>query len=212
MTTTVRQILAGRTGVYMVSPDDTIFDALRLMADKNIGAVLVMSDGAIAGIVSERDYARKVVLLGRTSKTTPVREIMTTDVISVEPGWTADQCMALMTERRIRHLPVVENGTARRHHLDRRRRPRRRRQPAVRDQVARELHHELTRMVPSERTRAQWSRGARVSGRPFRSARYLIPRSCPRGPRGRTRSTVVPPPGAPSPRRPRRCGPSRARW
>jgi IMP dehydrogenase len=70
-----------------------------------------MSDGAIAGIVSERDYARKVVLLGRTSKTTPVREIMTTDVISVEPGWTADQCMALMTERRIRHLPVVENGT-----------------------------------------------------------------------------------------------------
>ena len=111
MTTTVRQILAGRTGVYMVSPDDTIFDALRLMADKNIGAVLVMSDDAIAGIVSERDYARKVVLLGRTSKTTPVREIMTTDVISVEPGWTADQCMALMTERRIRHLPVVENGT-----------------------------------------------------------------------------------------------------
>ena len=111
MTTTVRQILAGRTGVYMVSPDDTIFDALCLMADKNIGAVLVMSDGAIAGIVSERDYARKVVLLGRTSKTTPVREIMTTDVISVEPGWTADQCMALMTERRIRHLPVVENGT-----------------------------------------------------------------------------------------------------
>ena len=111
MTTTVRQILAGRAGVYMVSPDDTIFDAPRLMAERNIGAVLVMSDGAIAGIVSERDYARKVVLLGRTSKTTPVREIMTTDVISVEPGWTADQCMALMTERRIRHLPVVENGT-----------------------------------------------------------------------------------------------------
>ena len=110
MTTTVRQILAGKAGVYMVSPDDTILDALRLMADKNIGAVLVMSGDAIAGIVSERDYARKVVLLGRTSKTTPVREIMTTDVISVEPGSTADQCMALMTERRIRHLPVVENG------------------------------------------------------------------------------------------------------
>ena len=110
MTTTVRQILAGRAGVYMVSPDDTIFDALRLMAERNIGAVLVMSDGAIAGIVSERDYARKVVLLGRTSKTTPVRDIMTTDVVSVEPGWTADQCMALMTDQRIRHLPVVENG------------------------------------------------------------------------------------------------------
>ena len=110
MTTTVRQILAGKAGVYMVSPDDTILDALRLMADKNIGAVLVMSGDAIAGIVSERDYARKVVLLGRTSKTTPVREIMTTAVISVEPGSTADQCMALMTERRIRPLPVVENG------------------------------------------------------------------------------------------------------
>jgi CBS domain-containing protein len=110
MTTTVRQILAGKAGVHTVSPDDTIFDALRLMADKNVGAVLVLSGGEIAGIVSERDYARKVVLLGRTSKTTPVREIMTTDVISVEPGWTADQCMALMTDRRIRHLPVVENG------------------------------------------------------------------------------------------------------
>jgi CBS domain-containing protein len=110
MTTTVRQILARKADVYVVSPDDTIYDALRLMADKNIGAVLVMSGDTIAGIVSERDYARKVVLLGKTSKTTPVREIMTTDVISVEPGWTADQCMALMTDRRIRHLPVVENG------------------------------------------------------------------------------------------------------
>jgi len=110
MTTTVRQILARKSGVFAVTPDDTIYDALRLMSDKNIGAVLVLSDGAIAGIVSERDYARKVVLLGRTSKSTPVREIMTTDVISVEPGWTADQCMALMTDKRIRHLPVVENG------------------------------------------------------------------------------------------------------
>jgi CBS domain-containing protein len=93
-----------------VKSDDTIYDALRLMAEKNIGAVLVMSGDAIEGIVSERDYARKVVLLGKTSKTTPVREIMTTDVISVDPGWTADQCMSLMTDKRIRHLPVVENG------------------------------------------------------------------------------------------------------
>ena len=104
------QVLAGKgSHVWSISPDATVFAGLTLMAEKNIGAVLVMSDGAIAGIVSERDYARKVVLLGRTSKTTPVREIMTTDVISVEPGWTADQCMALMTDRRIRHLPVVEN-------------------------------------------------------------------------------------------------------
>ena len=105
------QVLAGKgSHVWSISPDATVFAGLTLMAEKNIGAVLVTSDGAIAGIVSERDYARKVVLLGRTSKTTPVREIMTTDVISVEPGWTADQCMALMTDRRIRHLPVVENG------------------------------------------------------------------------------------------------------
>jgi CBS domain-containing protein len=110
MTTTVRQMLTGKAGVYAVKSDDTIYDALRLMAEKNIGAVLVMSGDAIEGIVSERDYARKVVLLGKTSKTTPVREIMTTDVISVDPGWTADQCMSLMTDKRIRHLPVVENG------------------------------------------------------------------------------------------------------
>lgn len=111
MTTTVRQMLSGRTGVYFVGPDDTILDALRLMADKNIGAVLVMAGQTIEGILSERDYARKVVLLGKASKTTPVREIMTSDVVSIDPGWTADQCMALMTEKRIRHLPVVENGT-----------------------------------------------------------------------------------------------------
>lgn len=110
MTTTVRQMLSGRTEVHVVGSDDTIFDALRLMAEKNIGAVLVMAGDAIEGILSERDYARKVVLLGRTSKATPVREIMTTDVISIDPGWTADQCMALMTEKRVRHLPVVEQG------------------------------------------------------------------------------------------------------
>ncbi len=111
MTTTVRQMLTGKAGVYTVKSDDTIYDALRLMAEKNIGAVLVMSGDAIEGILSERDYARKVVLLGKTSKTTPVREIMTTDVVSVDPGWNADQCMALMTDKRIRHLPVVENGS-----------------------------------------------------------------------------------------------------
>jgi CBS domain-containing protein len=110
MTTTVRQMLAGRSGVYAVKPDDTIYEALRLMADKNIGAVLVLSGQEIKGILSERDYARKVILLGKTSKGTLVREVMTTNVICVEPGWTADQCMALMTEKRIRHLPVVEDN------------------------------------------------------------------------------------------------------
>jgi CBS domain-containing protein len=109
MTTTVRRMLSGKGDVYAVGPGDTVYDALRLMADRNIGAVLVLSDQKIEGIFSERDYARKVVLLGKTSKETPVREIMTIDVISVDPDWTAEQCMALMTEKRVRHLPVVEN-------------------------------------------------------------------------------------------------------
>jgi CBS domain-containing protein len=79
------------------------------MAEKNIGAVLVIAAGRLEGIVSERDYARKVILLGKTSRETPVREIMTTNVICVEPAWTADQCMALMTDKRIRHLPVLDH-------------------------------------------------------------------------------------------------------
>ena len=110
MSTTVRQILRGRTAVHTVAPADTVFHALGLMASRNIGAVLVMSEGRIEGILSERDYARKVVLLGKTSKETPVREIMTTEVITIDPGWTAEQCMALMNERRVRHLPVVEDN------------------------------------------------------------------------------------------------------
>jgi CBS domain-containing protein len=103
-------MLRGKSDVYTVEPGDTVFEALRLMADKNIGAVLVRSDQKLEGIFSERDYARKVILLGKTSRETFVSEIMTTQVICVEPGWTAEQCMALMTERRIRHLPVVEQG------------------------------------------------------------------------------------------------------
>ena len=110
MTTTVRQMLQGKPIVHAVGPDDSVYDALRLMADKNIGAVLVRSGDRIDGILSERDYARKVILLGKTSKETLVHEIMTTDVVTVDPSWTADQCMALMTERHVRHLPVVEEG------------------------------------------------------------------------------------------------------
>jgi CBS domain-containing protein len=110
MTTTVRRMLVGKPGIYSVTPDDTMYDALSVMADKNIGAVIVLSKGEIRGILSERDYARKVALLGRTSKSTPVSEVMTTNVICVDPEWTADRCMALMTDKRIRHLPVIENG------------------------------------------------------------------------------------------------------
>ena len=110
MSATVRDMLRGKSDVHTVAPGDTVYDALRLMAEKNIGAVLVRSDQEIDGIFSERDYARKVILLGKTSKETLVSEIMTTQVVSVESDWTADQCMALMTERHIRHLPVLEQG------------------------------------------------------------------------------------------------------
>jgi CBS domain-containing protein len=110
MAATVRDMLRGKSSVYSVGPGDTVYDALRLMADRNIGAVLVQSNAEIDGIFSERDYARKVILLGKTSRETLVREVMTTRVVSVEPDWTADQCMALMTEKHIRHLPVMEQG------------------------------------------------------------------------------------------------------
>jgi CBS domain-containing protein len=103
-------MLRGKSDVYSVGPRDTVYDALRLMADRNIGAVLVRSGEQIDGIFSERDYARKVILLGKSSRDTLVSEIMTTRVVSVEPEWTAEQCMALMTEKRIRHLPVMEEG------------------------------------------------------------------------------------------------------
>ncbi len=110
MSATVRDMLRGKADVYSVAPGDTVFTALRLMADRNIGAVLVRSNEKLEGIFSERDYARKVVLLGKMSRETLVSEIMTPRVVSVEPNWTADQCMALMTEKRIRHLPVMEQG------------------------------------------------------------------------------------------------------
>ena len=109
MSATVRDLLRGKSAVYSVASDATVYDALRLMADKNIGAVIVGSDRKVEGIFSERDYARKVILLGKTSRETLVKEIMTTSVVSIDPDWTADQCMALMTDKRIRHLPVIEH-------------------------------------------------------------------------------------------------------
>ena len=110
MTTTVGHILRSKPDVYSVSPDDTVYDALTLMAEKNIGAVLVLGGGEIKGIFSERDYARRGILQGHHSRETAVRELMTPDVIFVEPGTTVDGCMALMTDKRIRHLPVMEEG------------------------------------------------------------------------------------------------------
>jgi CBS domain-containing protein len=110
VTTNVRRILSNKSDVYSVRPDDTVYHALKLMADRNIGAVVVLSRGDLVGILSERDYARKVILHGKTSRETLVREIMTPRVVTVDPSWTAPQCMALMTEKRVRHLPVVEGG------------------------------------------------------------------------------------------------------
>jgi CBS domain-containing protein len=106
---TVRQLLASKGhDVWSVSPDTSVFDALKLMADKSIGAVIVLTDGELCGILSERDYARKVVLKGKVSISTPVSEIMTSPVLVVNPEQTIDKCMALMTDKRLRHLPVVE--------------------------------------------------------------------------------------------------------
>ncbi|POA98156.1 histidine kinase [Chromobacterium sinusclupearum] len=110
---TVRQLLdskPSRSLVY-VNPDSTVFQALQVMAESDIGAVLVMESGDIVGIFSERDYARRIVLQGRTSAGTKVRDIMTSRVVYVTPQQTLDQCMALMTEKRIRHLPVLEDQT-----------------------------------------------------------------------------------------------------
>ena len=108
MTTLVRNMLTGKTDVHTVSPDDTVFDALRVMATHNIGAVLVTSGDELVGILSERDYARKMVLHGKASHDTAVREVMTATLVSVTPKWTCDECMAVMTERHVRHLPVLD--------------------------------------------------------------------------------------------------------
>ena len=95
--------------VHAVRPDDTVLAALGIMAERDIGAVLVMEGSELVGILTERDYARKVALAGRTSKDSPVRDIMTPELVWVAPHRSIDECMALMTERRVRHLPVVEN-------------------------------------------------------------------------------------------------------
>lgn len=109
---TVAQLLALKTqqDVYTVAPDAWVLDALRLMAEKNVGALPVMRDGELVGIVSERDYARKVALQGRSSYATPVSEIMTEAVIIVLPQQTVGDCMQMMTDHHLRHLPVMGNG------------------------------------------------------------------------------------------------------
>ncbi len=108
---TVREILFNKgNAVWSVSPETTVFEALQLMAKKNIGALLVIEDEKIVGIMSERDYARKVVLQGKFSKEIPVREIMSATVMYVNTSLSTEECMALMINKRIRHLPVIDVG------------------------------------------------------------------------------------------------------
>lgn len=108
----VADLLRGQSvTLWHVKPDDTVFDALRVLAEHEVGALTVMEGGKLVGIVSERDYTRKVALQGRSSKDTKVREIMTTNVVVVTPQTRTRDCMALMRQRRIRHLPVVDGDT-----------------------------------------------------------------------------------------------------
>ncbi len=95
--------------IWSVKPNDTVFDAVKLMADKSIGSLLVMNGDKLVGIVTERDYARKVILEGKSSKDSSVKEVMNSKVLCVSPDQTVDECMALMTDKRVRHLPVLDH-------------------------------------------------------------------------------------------------------
>ena len=108
---TIKQLLETKgSTVWTIAPEDSVYDALKLMAEKSIGALLVVEGKRVIGVFSERDYARKVVLQGRVSKNTPVKEVMSTAVTKVSLEQRVEECMALMTDKRIRHLPVIDNG------------------------------------------------------------------------------------------------------
>jgi CBS domain-containing protein len=107
----VQQLLNSKSNqVWTTDPDETVFDAIRMMADKDVGALVVIEGGKPIGILTERDYARKVILEDRQSKTTPVRDVMSTRIVCASPEQTIEECMAVMTEKRVRHLPVLEDG------------------------------------------------------------------------------------------------------
>ena len=112
ITGTIREILQQKgKQTWTINPDATVYDAIKLLAEKNVGALPVLDGGKLVGILSERDYTRKVMLMGRSSKETLVREIISSPVISVTPGHTVDECMRLMTHHRVRHLPVLDGET-----------------------------------------------------------------------------------------------------
>ena len=110
MKTLLQLCQAKGSEVYSIRPDARVIEALQLMAQKDIGALPVLDGERLVGIMSERDYARKVILLGRSSQDIEVRDIMTTDVVTVDPGRTVEACMSVMTQKRVRHLPIVEGG------------------------------------------------------------------------------------------------------
>ena len=98
------------SAVWSIAPNSMVFDAIQLMADRNVGALPVVEKGELVGIISERDYTRKVILKGKSSKDTPVRDIMTQEPVTVHPGDSVGECMHVMTEKRVRHLPVMEGA------------------------------------------------------------------------------------------------------
>ena len=109
--TTVRSVLQTKdNNIWSIAPEALVFDALKIMAGKNVGALLVMQKDKVVGIFSERDYARKIVLKGESSHTTAIKDVMTSVVLSVTPEQSIDECMALMTNKHVRHLPVMDNG------------------------------------------------------------------------------------------------------
>ena len=109
---TVRDVLKAKGGVvFAAEPDDTVYHALTIMAEQNIGALLVREGARVVGVFSERDYARQVILKGKASKDTPIRDVMTARVVFVRPEQNIEECMALMTDKHIRHLPVLDGDT-----------------------------------------------------------------------------------------------------
>jgi len=110
-TNTISEILRNKgSAVWTISPEATVFEAIQLMADKNVGAVLVIEKEKLIGIITERDYTRKIALKGKSSKDSKVREILTERLVHVAPGHNVEECMRLMTEHRVRHLPVLDGG------------------------------------------------------------------------------------------------------